>query len=193
MFEDIAGALEERVLGEGETLLEEGVRTSNVYILKEGALSVNIDGEELCRICTPESVFGEVSVLLGTEPTATVKALEITTVWVIEDLSRFMQDHPLFAVNVARELAMRLNNMNFNFLEVRSALGNLEERFKEQVLGGDGAPLAAIDLERLRNADANESGIADQPDDMITVKRGKKIVISGIIKKVDEVLHNRTF
>lgn len=193
MFENIAAELNERIFDAGETLLEEGKETPYVYILKEGALIVTIEEDEVCRVCTPEAVFGEISVLLDTESTATVKALEPTTVWVIDDLREFMGTHPAFALTVAEELARRLCNMNLNFQEVRTALQNLEDRFEEQLLGGSDAPVGRIDLERMALDNDSDSGIADQPDEMITVKRKQPIVIKGIMKKVDAALNDRMF
>ena len=190
MFEDIAAELDERTFEKGEILLEEGKETPNVYILKEGALLVTIEGYEVNRVCTPETVFGEVSVLLESESTATVKALEPTTVWVIEDLGSFMDTHPTFAKTVARDLARRLCNVNFSVSEMRASFKELEERLHEK-----GADEPTVELNKtasalLRLEARKPAPTADQPSE---TKLGKRRSVRGLLKTVNEILKKRIF
>lgn len=189
MFEDIAGELDERTFEEGELLLEEGKETPNVYILKEGALVVSIDGEEVNRVCNPETIFGEVSVLLESESTATVKALEPTTAWVIEDLGRFMDTHPTFARTVAKELARRLCNVNFSVSEMRASFKQLEERIREK-----GADEPTVELNRSASAllklEANRPAPTGKPTEE---KAGKKKSVRGLLSRLNEILNKPIF
>jgi len=119
--------LEIREFEEGMAILAEGEINSNVFLLKQGAVSISIGGEEICRVCTPEAIFGEVSALIGVEASATVKAVEPTSFWVINDFRSYMAQNPGFALSIAEELARRLSNMSLNFIELRSTLKELQQ------------------------------------------------------------------
>ena len=93
--------LEVHAFEKGDIILKEGETNTKVYVLKEGAVAINIAGEEICRICTPHSIFGEVSALLCTETSATVEAVEPSSLWVIDDFRSFMVTHPDYALSIA--------------------------------------------------------------------------------------------
>jgi CRP-like cAMP-binding protein len=82
----------------------------------------------------PGSIFGEISVLLGIPPMATVRALERSRVFVAEDGLEFLSSRTDLALAVARLLARRLNSMTRylvdlkkQFEEERSHLGIVDE------------------------------------------------------------------
>jgi CRP-like cAMP-binding protein len=57
----------------------------------------------------PGAIFGEISVLLGEPHSATVKTVKPSTMYVVDDADKFLQDHPNLAFVVARLLAQRLS------------------------------------------------------------------------------------
>ena len=179
--------MKEQVFEKDEVLLTEGQETPGVYILKEGAVSFSFEGEELGRSCTPNTVFGEISALLNMENTATVIAVEKTTVWVIEDFDAFMRENPEVAIAVSKELARRLSNMNFNFIELRTALKKFEET--GHFLDKDGQIVPFSEAEKVQHKEA----YGDEDDDILTVKRGQPIVITGLRTKVTEFLNKPLF
>ncbi len=65
----------------------------------------------LC-ITEPGAVLGEMSVLLDTPHTATVRAAQDSTIYEIDDAASFLREQPAVATLIARMLAQRLNAAN---------------------------------------------------------------------------------
>jgi CRP/FNR family transcriptional regulator, cyclic AMP receptor protein len=106
----IGGA--KRCVTAGTEVLHEGGRTGHMYVLIEGRLEV-IKGEAVvASIAEPGAVLGEMSVLLDTPHTATVRAAQDSTVYEIDDAAAFLHKQPAAAILIARMLAQRLNVAN---------------------------------------------------------------------------------
>lgn len=58
---------------QGQTLFQEGENSQNLYILVEGKLDVLKGQQVINSIVEPGAVFGEMSFLLGSRRTATVR------------------------------------------------------------------------------------------------------------------------
>ena len=71
----MAGKLipERRTLDPGETLVEQGAPGDELYLVLDGVLAVEIDGEEVAEI-GPGAVVGEKALLEGGARTATLRA-----------------------------------------------------------------------------------------------------------------------
>ena len=69
----------------GDVLIKEGDPGGDLYVLESGRLRVERDGVTLATIGSPGALIGEMSVLLGTENTATVRAEKPTIVRVVKD------------------------------------------------------------------------------------------------------------
>ena len=67
----------------------------------------------------PGAIFGEVSVLLGIPPMATVRVLDRTRVFVAEDGLAFITSRPELALAVARLLASRLHSLTGYLVDVK--------------------------------------------------------------------------
>ena len=65
--------LERRKLGEGETLVEQGAEGDDIYLLLDGVLGVEVDGEEIAEM-GPGTMLGERASLEGGVRTATLRA-----------------------------------------------------------------------------------------------------------------------
>jgi CRP/FNR family cyclic AMP-dependent transcriptional regulator len=93
----------------GEALIDEGVGPACLYVLVSGAMRVRKGDVAVATIATPGACIGEIALLLGIEPTATVEAMERTVVRRIEHPDDLQRDHPEVTLALARMLAQRLN------------------------------------------------------------------------------------
>ena len=74
--------LAKRKLDEGETLVEQGSEGTDLYLLLDGVLAVEVDGEDVAEM-GPGTMLGERASLEGGERTATLRALTPCRVTVI--------------------------------------------------------------------------------------------------------------
>ena len=121
----------ERQLAAGAYVYEEGTADhSTVTVLVEGRLTVDIDGTRMPDVTVPGSFVGEVGALLGIARTATVVAVEPSTVRVVGDPETFFAEHPQLSLELARQLAGRLHRLTSYLGDVRAqyadAGGHLE-------------------------------------------------------------------
>lgn len=94
----------------GDALFLEGDTSQDMYILISGQLEIYKDDKKISEISEPGSMVGEMSFLLGSRRTATVKAG--TDVKVIHvpcgQITEFLEDFPTLAPEITRNLAKRL-------------------------------------------------------------------------------------
>jgi CRP/FNR family cyclic AMP-dependent transcriptional regulator len=93
----------------GDLLIKEGDPGGDIYVLESGKLRVERDGVTLATISSAGALVGEMSVLLGTENTATVRAEKASTVRVVKDALAYLERQPLVALRVAMLLSQRLD------------------------------------------------------------------------------------
>lgn len=125
-----------RKLAPGETLIEAGEAGGELYILVSGALQVTRDGVDLARIGEPGALVGEMSVVLGLDHSATVRATEPTEVRVQDDGLRWLESTPLAALHLATLACQRLDRTSALLVELRKgAEGNREAGFLERLFG----------------------------------------------------------
>ena len=99
-----------RQLARGETLVaEEEEGSGELFILEQGRLVVERNGVAIATIAEPGALVGEMSVLLGTAHSATVRAETAATVRVIDNAVAFLERTPLVALHVATLACARLN------------------------------------------------------------------------------------
>jgi CRP/FNR family transcriptional regulator, cyclic AMP receptor protein len=91
-------------------LLSEGNTSGHIYVLAEGRIEVIRSNTQVAIVSESGSVFGEMSVLLNSPHTATVRALSPVTVYAYADAAGFMRSDPQIAFVIARLLAQRLNS-----------------------------------------------------------------------------------
>ena len=96
-------------LAPGDVLIKEGDPGGDLYVLESGRLGVERDGVALATIAAPGALIGEMSVLLGTANTATVRAQAPTAVRVVRDALAYLERQPLVALRVAMLLSQRLD------------------------------------------------------------------------------------
>lgn len=106
-------------LREGELLLDQGEKTDTIYFLIEGSVEVAKDGYGVAVISDKGAVFGEMSILLDYEHSASVRCLEDARFHVIEHPEKYIQEHPALIWHIARILGMRLFNLNQYLVDVK--------------------------------------------------------------------------
>jgi CRP/FNR family cyclic AMP-dependent transcriptional regulator len=103
----------------GDLLIEEGVRTDRLYVLKSGAFEVIRNGVRIVLIDEPGSFLGEISALLGSAPTASAVATRDSAVHVIEKASAAVQRDPQLTYAIARLLARRLSAVTAYLVDIK--------------------------------------------------------------------------
>jgi CRP-like cAMP-binding protein len=92
----------------GETIIQEGARRGQLFVLIEGQIEVIRKDTQVSHVDEPGSVFGEMSVLLDMPHSATVKALSAADCYVIDDALSFLESRAEVAIHIATLLARRL-------------------------------------------------------------------------------------
>lgn len=94
---ELAEAGAERIYAAGETVVRQGEPGTSMFVVCEGDLSVRLDppGAEVARL-GPETIFGEMSLLLGSPRSASVTALTDCRLMEItgEAFRRFVLEQP---------------------------------------------------------------------------------------------------
>ena len=97
-----------RTLSQGEVLIVQGEAGGDLFVLEGGELIVERDGVEIARINQPGSTVGEMSVLVGTRNSATVRADREARVRVVRDAFKYIEQDPALALRLAAVVAGRL-------------------------------------------------------------------------------------
>ncbi len=108
-----------RTLKTGEALITTGEATGELYVLEQGRLIVERGGVDIATIVEPGALVGEMSVLLGTDPSANVRAAVPTTVRVIDNALGFLERTPLVAMHVATLACARLDATSALLVELK--------------------------------------------------------------------------
>jgi CRP-like cAMP-binding protein len=112
-LEAISHIFEETTFATGQRILRQGISGSNFYVVVDGEASVKIDGEERASIGRGD-FFGEMSLLLGSAPTADVTARTPLRCLVLAgpDLRGFLDKHPSVMYRMLVAMARRLSAAN---------------------------------------------------------------------------------
>ena len=137
--------LPEVKFAKGALLLEEGKRAKGVYVLKDGAVAVLIAQKEICKVNDALAIFGEMSVLLDSEATATVVAESDCTCYFIKDLMAHLRGNPDAALHVAQVMALRIANMNTAYIEIKNDIAKLQKLQDGKVKSKLGDLMAKMD------------------------------------------------
>ena len=112
-LEAISHIFEETTFSPGQRILRQGISGSNFYVVVDGEASVRIDEEERASIGRGD-FFGEMSLLLGTAPSADVTARTPLRCLVLAgpDLHGFLDKHPTVMYRMLVAMARRLRAAN---------------------------------------------------------------------------------
>jgi CRP/FNR family cyclic AMP-dependent transcriptional regulator len=103
----------------GEVLICQGTVSPSIYVLVEGSVVVERDGTAFASVDHPGALFGEMSTVMGTPATATVRASAPSTLRVATDPESFLT-RPGVSFAVLRLTATRLDAMTRYLSDVRS-------------------------------------------------------------------------
>ena len=103
----------------GNVIITEGQPVEGLYFLETGEVAVRKDGVLIAEIFEAGAVFGDMSYLLDTAPTATVQAVTPCTFRHVTDPAGFFLQQPEFALHMARILARRLDSLNRYLVSIK--------------------------------------------------------------------------
>lgn len=104
----------------GEALINEGQVVEGLYFLESGEVEVLKGGVLIAEVFEPGAVFGDMAYLLGTAPTATVKALTECVFRHVAAPREFFQQNPDVALHMAVILARRLDSLNRYLVDIKN-------------------------------------------------------------------------
>ena len=105
----------------GEIVLAAGTPSGRLLILKNGAVTVVKDGNEIAKVTEPGAVLGELSALLDQPHSADVLALEASQFHVADATALLGQDS-IALLYIATTLAQRLDGANKALIELKKKL-----------------------------------------------------------------------
>jgi len=114
-----------RQLPKDECLFFEDEESHELFVLLTGSLGVYRDEVQVAVIDAPLSMVGEMSALTGEPRNATVRALGISNLVMVDDPDKLFVEYPRFGAKLARVLAQRLTRMNGRFVEIKHALAKM--------------------------------------------------------------------
>ena len=94
----------------GQELLSEGHTQNRIFVLRRGSVDVYKGSHKVAHIDKRGDLFGEISALLGTKCTTTVKTHEPSTFYTIENADKFLADNAATALYISKMLAARLTS-----------------------------------------------------------------------------------
>lgn len=106
----------------GEVVIRQGEQTGCLFFLMEGKVEILRDEVLVATASEPGILFGEMSALLGTPHTATVRAIKPCTFCIVPNALAVLQSSPEICHSVCRLLAHRLNMVNKYLVEVKHKL-----------------------------------------------------------------------
>ena len=120
-FKKSLAALPIAVYEPGETVLEAGSTTGQLFILRNGVVEVVRDGLQIATVSEPGAVFGELSVILEKPHTADVRALERSEFHVAQ-ASSLLTESGAALLYISTVLARRLDRANELIVEIKGEL-----------------------------------------------------------------------
>jgi CRP/FNR family transcriptional regulator, cyclic AMP receptor protein len=121
----LSAGLPEITAQAGDELISQGMSHPAIYVLVEGNMVIERDGEAFATVDNPGAIFGEMSAVMGTVATATVRASAPSTLRVAADPHGFLAQ-PGVALAVLRLTATRLDSMTRYLTDVRAQFGHMD-------------------------------------------------------------------
>jgi CRP-like cAMP-binding protein len=132
---DLAANQPKRTLASGEILISQGREGGDLFVLESGQLVVERDGVKIARIATPNALVGEMSLVLGTLNSATVRADGVTTVRVIQDARKYLEQDQAMTFRLAWLMATRLDATSAYLVELsKQHTGKAEQNLLGKIL-----------------------------------------------------------
>jgi CRP-like cAMP-binding protein len=103
----------------GQIVMAQGAQTHRLYVLIDGKVEVVKDDVRISTISEAGATFGEVSVLLKTNHSATVRALTPCSFHVLENPRELLQTSPPICFHICVLLASRLDSLTRYLVDVK--------------------------------------------------------------------------
>lgn len=108
-----------KVFKKGEIISEEGELNFDLYILVEGKVGIFKKNILICEFDKKGTVIGEMSVILKTPRTATIRAITDTTLIVLKsDFDMLMKTNPDVVKKIIKSLAERLKDITEEYYQL---------------------------------------------------------------------------
>jgi CRP/FNR family transcriptional regulator, cyclic AMP receptor protein len=117
-----------RSLAPGELLIAQGGPPGDLFVLESGRLAVEREGVSLATVSYPGAVVGEMSLLLGTPHSATVRAETQSHVRVLANAAAALDTDPALARQLATLLAARLDATSSLLVQLSQQNGGKTEQ-----------------------------------------------------------------
>jgi len=104
----------------GHVVITEGQPLEGIFFLESGEVEVLKNGILIAEIHDAGAVLGEMSWLLGTTPTATVRTVTPCTFRYVLNPAEFFRKNPDIALHVAELLARRVDSLNRYLVEIKN-------------------------------------------------------------------------
>jgi CRP-like cAMP-binding protein len=156
IIEHCPADMPQRTVAAGVEVMTDGLRAGVLLILIDGSVEIVKRDYRINVISEPGAVFGEISALLDSPHSATVRTLTESRFFVAEDPLGFLHSQPRIALAVSKLLAKRLHAMT-------SYLIDLKQQFEES---GDHFGMIDEVLDTLTHTqgDDHEPGSERDPD-----------------------------
>jgi CRP-like cAMP-binding protein len=118
-----------REIAAGEVLIEQGETPGRLYVLEDGAMTIERDGVAFAFVDAPGSVLGELSIVLSRPATATVRASTACRLRVAEDAHAFLTERSGVALAVLRMVAARLDGLTGYLADVKRQFADHSSHF----------------------------------------------------------------
>lgn len=117
-----------RELEIGDVLITQGSMATDLFVLETGQLAVERDGVKIATIDQPDSLVGEMGLLLRKPHSATVRAETNSRVRVVADAMRVLERHPDITLRLASLLCQRLDETSGLVSELSRQVSGTAER-----------------------------------------------------------------
>ena len=150
---DVCEGLPRVTFNDGDQIIGEGEQGNRMYVLIDGEVIVEKGGTEVARDGPPGSLFGEMSALLETPFSATVRADGNVRMYLVTDPIEFLVTRPGIAVHSARLLAQRLHDATTYLADLKTQFQENSDHFgmMDQILD------ALLHQQRRKTEDAFEN------------------------------------
>ena len=118
-FLELVRGFNNRNYAPGEIIMEQGAASGILLVLVEGKVEILRDNVRVAETAQAGAIFGEMSMLLGCEHTATVRALKPSRFAVIENPQQFLTSSADASLHVAKLLARRLDALSKYLVDVK--------------------------------------------------------------------------
>lgn len=118
----------------GENIIAQGDADPKLVILRSGSVEILRDGLRVATAGSPGAIFGEISVILRTPHSATVRTLSDVTCHVITDPDSFLWQNAEIHFELMRVLAQRLVAVNDHLVDLSRRSEVQEEAIVERIV-----------------------------------------------------------